>query len=628
VAGSVLIVEDEESASRLLSSLCSELGLAPQITRSGVKAKEMLVQAQGANQPFAAMVLDLVLSELDGFQVGQFVRAQPWGTQLPLIVVSGIYKQPNQELMARLTPQAYFAKPFELALFRDALVKACGVQGVLTSVAGELSQNPAPYLFVDLLRQKASGVLTFTQDTTVRRIHFQQGMVRYAQGNVLSETAGAAQVAAGVIKQASFDRALAVSRQNKVPIHEALAHSRVMTPEQLKTAVKQQTADVCVNALALESGQHRFDPQPPEQLNQVPDARASTVALVLEAAKRSGRSPAARAWLEARSGQKMARTPELERELFSVKNAWPGESVTPLVGGTRTVGEALSRIKETEQPLLHYLCVSGLVQLSSGQGASSPPPQRSVAQDEDRGKQFNERELAARKMLVAERVRVRDANHYDVLGVLPTAPSDEIKAAYFAAAKRYHSDGFSGLDLGSARRTAEELFAKVSEAHQVLSNPAKRGEYDVYLDRKAKGLPTDVGAVLRAENVFQRGEKLFKSGKWEDAEAAFREAVSLNHAEAEFHAYLGMSMFRSRGKADEALQFIERALEMDPRLHSAVLFLAQLHEAQGDAEKAKTVLREALKKDPEFDAAGNELARLRKSPPPQKKGLLDRLLKK
>jgi curved DNA-binding protein CbpA/CheY-like chemotaxis protein len=599
------------------------------MTRSGTKAKEMLVEAHQANNPFAAVVLDLVLSELDGFQVGQFVRAQPWGTQIALIVVSAVYKQPNAELMARLTPQAYFAKPFEISHLREALVKACGVQGVATSVSGELSQKCAPFLFVDLLRQKASGVLTLTHDTTVRRIHFQQGMVRYAQGNVLSEAAGAAQVAAGVIKQASFDRALAVARQNKVAVHEALAHSRVMTPDQLKVAVKQQTIDTSVNALALEAGQHRFDPQKPEQLNQVPEARTSPVALVLEAAKRFGRPTAARPWLEARTSQTMARSPELERELFSVKSAWAGESVTPLVGGTRTIGEALARIKEGEQPLLHWLCLSGLVQLSGGQKAAPPPASsRAAALDDDRGKQFNEREQATRRMLLAERDRLREANHYDVLGVLPGAPAEEIKAAYFAAAKRFHSDAFSGLELGSARRVAEELFSKVSEAHQTLSTPSKRADYDVYLDRKAKGLPTDVGAILRAENLFRRGEALFKGGKWEDAEAAFREAVSLNNAEAEFHAYLGMAMFRSRGEADEALQFIERALEMDPRLKSAVLFLAQLHEAKGDAEQAKTVLREALKKDPEFDEARNELARLRRSPPPQKKGLLERLLKK
>jgi len=106
----------------------------------------------------------------------------------------------------------------------------------------------------------------------------------------------------------------------------------------------------------------------------------------------------------------------------------------------------------------------------------------------------------------------------------------------------------------------------VNEANSILSDANRRAEYDVYLDRKAKGLSTDVGAILRAEGVFQRGEALFKAGRWEDAEAQFREAISLNHAEAEFHAFLGMSMFRRNGKAEESLQHIEKALEMDPRL--------------------------------------------------------------
>ena len=166
----------------------------------------------------------------------------------------------------------------------------------------------------------------------------------------------------------------------------------------------------------------------------------------------------------------------------------------------------------------------------------------------------------------------------------------------------------------------------VIEDHRV---ELKRAEYDVYVDRKAKGLPTDVGAILRAEEVFQRGEKLFKSGKWEEAEAAFREAVRLNNAEAEFHAYLGMAMFRRRGDADEAVSFVERALEMDPRLKSGMLFRAQICEAQGDLEKAKSILRKAVEQDPGFDEAREELGRLRRGPPgPEKKGLLTRLLKK
>jgi curved DNA-binding protein CbpA/CheY-like chemotaxis protein len=630
VAQKVLIVEDEASASRLLAAICAEIGLAVVETRSGNEAKKVLEHAAAASDPFAAVVLDLVLDELDGFRVGQYLRGTPWGKTVPLVVVSGVYKQANPDLLRELQPVAYFAKPFEPSQLRDALVKACNVQGVATAVEGDLSEKAAAALFVELLRQKASGLLTLTSDSAVRRIHFQQGQVRFAQSSVVNESAGAAEVASGVIKQASFDRAVAVARHNKVPLHEALAHSRVMSPEQLKIAVRQQTAEVCRNAVPMDSGTHRFEPQGQNQIDSVPDARTSPVTLIIDAAKRFGSAPASRKWLEEREDAVLARSPELDRELFAVRQAWPGESVTAFVGGGRTAREALARVKTADLPLLHWLCVSGLVHVASGRKAEpSPTAQKRSAAEADRGKTFDAREQATRRMLAETRDRFRDANHYQVLNVKPGADPETIKTAYFEAAKKFHSDTFSGMELGSAGSLVEELFGRVGEAYRVLTDPGKRAEYDIYVDRKAKGLPTDVGSILRAEDLFQKGEKLFRSARWEEAEAAFREAVSLNHAEAEFHAYLGMTMFRRRGDSDEAASFVERALEMDPRLKSGMLFLAQIREAQGDFEKAKAILRKALEQDPEFDEARNELSKLRRGPPePAKKGLLTRLLKK
>jgi len=630
VQNKVLIVEDETSASRLVASLCAEVGLAAVETPTGEEAKAALEGAAVAGEPFAAVVLDLVLGELDGFKVGQFMRGQPWGANTPLVVMSGVYKQANPDLMRELHPVAYFAKPFEPAQMRDALVKACNVPGVATAVEGNLSEKPAAAVFVDLLRQKVSGILTVTGDSAVRKIHFQQGQIRFAHSNVLAESAGSAQVASGVIKQASFDRAVAMSRQNKVPLHEALAHSRVMSPEQLKLAVRQQTVDVSLNALPMETGTWRFEPHAQGLADSVPDARTSPVALVVDAAKRFAAPAASRKWLEARRDSHLTRSPDLERELFTVRQVWPGEGVTAFATGGRGIHEALSRVKETELPLLHWLCLSGLVQLAGRQKEQpSPAPPKHSPVELDRGTNFAPREQAARKMLVESRDRFREANHYQVLGVQPSADAETIKAAYFEAAKKFHSDSFSGMELGSARPLVEQLFTRVGEAYGILTDPEKRAEYDVYLDRKAKGLPTDVGAVLRAEEVFRRGEKLFKSGKWDEAEAAFREAVSLNGAEAEFHAYLGMAIFRKRGDTGEAAGFVERALEMDPRLKSGTLFRAQICEAQGDLEKAKSILRKAVEQDPGFDEAREELGRLRRGPPgPEKKGLLTRLLKK
>ena len=629
MALTVLIVEDEQSASRLLSGIAAEVGLSARATGSGREAQQLCAQAADSGQPFSAVVLDLVLSELDGFQFAAAARAAAWGAKLPIIVVSGVYKKLPEEFAARIQPAAFFAKPFEPAALRAALAKLSGTQSASPPLEGKLSARPAAAILVQLLREKATGVLTVSHDSAKRAITFQQGMVRFAQSNVRAETVGASQIASGLIKQTSFDRAVALAKQQNIPLHEALATARVMTPDQLRTALKQQTTEVCVAALEIAAGSYRFEQKPAEAVNGVPDLRTSPVAVVFEAAKRLGNPAAARPWLEEHARDKLSRSPEMEREIFVLKTFWPGESVSPLVTGGRSVGEILARIKPPELPLLQYLCMSGLLPMTGVAAKPAPKAAAPGAAAEDAGKRFTAQEQAARTSLFAERDRLADASHYQVLGVAPAASTADIKRGWLAAAKRFHSDAFSGLDLGSARGVAEDLFARVNEANSVLSDANRRAEYDVYLDRKAKGLSTDVGAILRAEGVFQRGEALFKAGRWEDAEAQFREAISLNHAEAEFHAFLGMSMFRRNGKAEESLQHIEKALEMHPRLRSGTIFLGQILEAQGEAERAKALFRKAIDKDPDFVQAKDELKRLRNKPAGQAKGgLLSRLLKK
>ena len=627
----VLIVEDEQSAARLLSGIAQEVGLSTRTTGSAKEAQSLCAQQAQSGQPFSAVVLDLVLAELDGFQFGLAARAAPWGEKLPIVVVSGIYKQLPQEFAAKVKPAAFFAKPFEPAALREALARLTGAVQATPAMEGELAAKSVAALFVELLRQKATGVLTVSQDQVKRAVTFQQGMVRFAQSNVRQEAVGAAQVASGAIKQTSFDRAVALAKQQGIALHEALAAARVMTPDQLRVALKQQTSDVCTGALALQTGTYRFEQKPVEAVSGVPDMRMSPVALVMESAKRAGDAVAAKRFLESHATERMTRSPELERDMFALKSSWPGEGVTPLATGGRTLGEILPRVKEAELPLLHFLCTSGLIMLSGGTKAAPKPHPAAPAGagDEDRGKVFTAQEHTARKMLFDMRDHLKEASHYTVLGVPDGAPAEDIKKAYFLMAKKFHSDSFAGMELGSARKVAEELFAKVNEANSVLTDKEKRAEYDVYLDRKAKGLPTDVGAILRAEGVFQKGELFFNKGRWDDAEAQFREAISLNHAEAEFHAYLGMAIFKRTGKAADGLPHVEKALELDPRLRSGNIFAAQLYEAQGDVERAKNQLRKAIEKDPEFDKAKDELKRLRLRPAEQTKGgFFSRLLKK
>src|SRR4051794_30309132 len=89
MALTVLIVEDEQSASRLLSAIAAEVGLSARATASAREAQEMCAQAAASGQPFSAVVLGLVLSELDGVQFAHAARAASLGEELPLIRVGG-----------------------------------------------------------------------------------------------------------------------------------------------------------------------------------------------------------------------------------------------------------------------------------------------------------------------------------------------------------------------------------------------------------------------------------------------------------------------------------------------------------------------------------------------------------
>jgi curved DNA-binding protein CbpA len=68
-----------------------------------------------------------------------------------------------------------------------------------------------------------------------------------------------------------------------------------------------------------------------------------------------------------------------------------------------------------------------------------------------------------------------DKNHYQNLGLSPSATADEIKKAYRKLAKIYHPDH------NPKRKSAEGRFKLLQQAYDTLSDPEKRQQYDQLL---------------------------------------------------------------------------------------------------------------------------------------------------
>lgn len=90
---------------------------------------------------------------------------------------------------------------------------------------------------------------------------------------------------------------------------------------------------------------------------------------------------------------------------------------------------------------------------------------------------------------------------YSILKVPRTASADEVKKAYRKLAMKYHPDQNPG------DKTAEDMFKKVSEAYEVLSDPQKRKMYDQFGHAGSQ----QAGGFRPGQNPFE-GFPGFESG--------------------------------------------------------------------------------------------------------------------
>ena len=115
----ILVVEDSDS-----SALTIELAVAslPQVTvarvGTGSAAIEFL-EAQNGN--VRAVVTDLQMPSMDGFELIERVRADQKLARLPIIVVSGDTNPETPERVRRLGADSFFTKPFSPAEVRRKL---------------------------------------------------------------------------------------------------------------------------------------------------------------------------------------------------------------------------------------------------------------------------------------------------------------------------------------------------------------------------------------------------------------------------------------------------------------------------------------------------------------------------
>lgn len=114
----VLIVEDEDSATPLEIALAALDGVTVMILANGKEAIDLL---RWPSMQIAAVVTDLHLPHVDGFELVRTIRADARYSRLPIVVVSGDTHPEVPERLRTLGADAFFPKPYSPTEIRRVL---------------------------------------------------------------------------------------------------------------------------------------------------------------------------------------------------------------------------------------------------------------------------------------------------------------------------------------------------------------------------------------------------------------------------------------------------------------------------------------------------------------------------
>jgi curved DNA-binding protein CbpA len=199
-------------------------------------------------------------------------------------------------------------------------------------------------------------------------------------------------------------------------------------------------------------------------------------------------------------------------------------------------------------------------------------------------------------------------NHYDVLGVSRDASESEVRERFRLLARAGHPDRFR--EPGE-KKVAEERFQLLTEAMNVLTNPARRKAHDLELE-KNRPLSQDPAAQARA--YLAKGVRAYREGNFPEAIAQFDLSVKHYDKDAKAFHYLALACMKVVGQIRRGVDAIEAAIRLDGNNALFYRDAGKLYAQAGLNSKAERHLEQALTWIPE-DA---ETLRLLKEVRPKK----------
>jgi signal transduction histidine kinase/DNA-binding response OmpR family regulator/HAMP domain-containing protein len=124
----VLIVDDNRTNRRILEGMLVRWEMKSSTVENGKEALTRLFEAQEAGNPFALILMDMHMPEMDGFELIERIRQSAYSSAATIMMLTSAGHRGDAARCQELGVAAYLLKPIRQSELREAIARALGAR--------------------------------------------------------------------------------------------------------------------------------------------------------------------------------------------------------------------------------------------------------------------------------------------------------------------------------------------------------------------------------------------------------------------------------------------------------------------------------------------------------------------
>lgn len=468
-------------------------------------------------------------------------------------------------------------------------------------MANAIKKYPVPLIFKKIFKDQLSGELVVKGAHFMKNMYFIKGDLVFATTSVQKERLGDILVAAGKISETDFTKMSRVKENSTRRVGEILVEITNLSRHEIFYALLYQVKLIALSTFKLADGEWAFTGRSPK----IPGNQKFHIKIpeiLTEGIKKiktfdyyknrfNYRSPVTTSIPE--STGKFLSSDEIK---FYIKlTTFPNTSVEEVIKGLHAPEDFFWR----NVILLYLLNVVDFVEYTVN------------TEQNQNIEEINE---------IYEKIKSKKVDYYQLFGVKKSASVTEIKDTYFDFSKKYHPDRIRVAPDSTVKLRANEVFAEINKAYDVLSNQEKKRSYD--MQGRNPTTPATGGTLnarRQAKDLYFKANALFKAKQYWKAANMMENAVKLDPERPSYYLLLGLCQSKLPQTLKTAEKNLKKAADMEPWNADPVFALGELYRSSNFVKKADVQFKKALELNLDHTLAGKAIKELEALYSPKKK---------